>query len=180
MLITALCKQRQIVASAKALPRALDNDHVNRVVVLRPFHSSADLARRFVVDRVQALGTIQQQTGNTRCGAVWLNLQGRKLRHHTFLQSRVAQQDIALNRARAKFNRLNNADGNATVIALSLKLLRGLALSGMLRTSSARREQLINQWLAAARILLEVPPVSRSTLVLNRSSSSDQAITFKL
>ena len=84
------------------------------------------------------------------------------------------------NRVRAKFNRINNADGNATVIAPSLELLRGLALSGVLRTSSARREQLIKQWVTAARTLLEVPPASQSTLARKRSSSSDQAITVKL
>ena len=78
------------------------------------------------------------------------------------------------------FFALRERPGYATVIALSLELLRGFALSGVLRTSNARREQLINQWVTAARILLEVPPVSPSTQALASSSSSDQVITVKL
>lgn len=54
--------------------------------------------------------------------------------------------------------------GYATVMALSLELLRGLALSGVLRTSTARREQLIKQWVTCAKILLDVPPPLPSAL----------------
>lgn len=42
----------------------------------------------------------------------------------------------------------------AAVVALSLEFLRGLALSGVLRGSPARRQQLIAQWIRATRILL--------------------------
>lgn len=42
----------------------------------------------------------------------------------------------------------------AAVIAMSLEFLRGLAVSGVLRSSAARRQQLITQWVAAAKLLL--------------------------
>lgn len=71
------------------------------------------------------------------------------------------------------FCMLRDRSGYATVIALSLELLRGLALSGVLRTSSARREQLIKQWVMAARILLEAPPASPSAEEIRRLSSGD-------
>ena len=58
--------------------------------------------------------------------------------------------------------------GCAVVIALSLELLRGLALSGVLRTSNARREQLIKQWVKAAGLLLEVPPALASSAPIKR------------
>lgn len=74
------------------------------------------------------------------------------------------------------FFTLRERPGCATVIALSVELLRGLALSGVLRTSSARREQLIQQWVTAARILLEVPPVSLLAPAIKGSLSGGQVI----
>lgn len=62
------------------------------------------------------------------------------------------------------FHPFRDQPGYATVIALSLELLRGLALSGVLRTSTARREQLIKQWVIAAKILLDAPPALPSAL----------------
>ena len=45
----------------------------------------------------------------------------------------------------------------ATVMAMPLEFLRGLALSSVLRSSPARRQQLIAQWAHAARILMDAP-----------------------
>ena len=45
----------------------------------------------------------------------------------------------------------------AAVVAMTLEFLRGLALSSVLR-SPVKRQQLITQWVRAARILLETMP----------------------
>ena len=43
----------------------------------------------------------------------------------------------------------------STVMAMTMEYLRGLALSGVLRTSTERRRQLVAEWIRAAKILLE-------------------------
>lgn len=48
--------------------------------------------------------------------------------------------------------------GHASVVAMTVEFLRGLALSGVLRRSPARRRQLIAQWIWAAKILLDHRP----------------------
>lgn len=53
------------------------------------------------------------------------------------------------------FAELSERPGCAVVVALSLEFLRGLALSGVLRRSPARRMRLIDDWVRAARSLLE-------------------------
>lgn len=72
---------------------------------------------------------------------------------------------------------LRERSGYDAVVALSLELLRGLALSGVLRTSSARREQLINQWVTAASVLLDVMPASPLADEVGRLTSGDQPLT---
>jgi AcrR family transcriptional regulator len=41
------------------------------------------------------------------------------------------------------------------VMAMTMEYLRGLALSGVLRTSTERRKQLVAEWISAAKILLD-------------------------
>ena len=41
------------------------------------------------------------------------------------------------------------------VVAMTVEFLRGLALSGVLRSSPARRQQLIAQWIHVARVLMQ-------------------------
>lgn len=48
-----------------------------------------------------------------------------------------------------------NQLGKSPVIAMTLEFLRGLALSGVLRTSPVRRQQLISQWITVARTIME-------------------------
>lgn len=43
----------------------------------------------------------------------------------------------------------------AAVIAMTMEYLRGLALSGILRTSNERRQQLLGHWIQTTRMLLE-------------------------
>lgn len=45
--------------------------------------------------------------------------------------------------------------GASAAIAMTLEFLRGLALSGVLRTSPVRRQQLISQWVTVARNIME-------------------------
>lgn len=49
----------------------------------------------------------------------------------------------------------SNPTAQATVMAMTMEYLRGLALSGVLRSSTERRQQLIAEWVRAAKILLE-------------------------
>lgn len=53
------------------------------------------------------------------------------------------------------FAQVRDKPGYAPVVAMTLEFLRGLAISGVLRRSPARRQQLIGQWIWAARLLLE-------------------------
>ena len=48
--------------------------------------------------------------------------------------------------------------GYAVVVALSVEFVRGLALSGILRTDPSRRELLLRHWIDAATLLLDRPP----------------------
>lgn len=54
----------------------------------------------------------------------------------------------------ALFAPVAHQPGQAAVRALTVELLRGLALSGVLRRSATRREGLVQQWVQAARLLL--------------------------
>ncbi|MDG5978200.1 TetR family transcriptional regulator [Hydrogenophaga taeniospiralis CCUG 15921] len=55
------------------------------------------------------------------------------------------------------FAATSDRPANATVMALTNEFVRGLALSSVLR-SPVRRQQLLAQWIRAARILLEQLP----------------------
>jgi AcrR family transcriptional regulator len=56
------------------------------------------------------------------------------------------------------FAPVRDRPGYEVVVELSLEFLRGLALSGVLRRSPARRNRLLMQWVWAARILLDRDP----------------------
>jgi AcrR family transcriptional regulator len=56
------------------------------------------------------------------------------------------------------FSASNARPAQAAVVALTLEFLRGLAVSGILRNSSVRRQQMIAQWVRATKILLETMP----------------------
>lgn len=56
------------------------------------------------------------------------------------------------------FAEVRDRPGYAVVVALSLELLRGLALSGVLRKGATRRARLIDDWVRAARPLLDGGP----------------------
>lgn len=55
------------------------------------------------------------------------------------------------------FDPLAHRPGCATVIALSLEFIRGLAITGILRGNADRRERLLARWIAAAAVLLDTP-----------------------
>lgn len=55
----------------------------------------------------------------------------------------------------ALFSAAADKPARAAVMAMTMEYLRGLALSSVLRSSPARRQQLIAQWARAAKILLE-------------------------
>jgi len=57
----------------------------------------------------------------------------------------------------ALFAPLAHHPGAATVAALSVEFLRGLALSSLLKSDPARREQLIDDWIQSAAMLLDKP-----------------------
>jgi AcrR family transcriptional regulator len=56
------------------------------------------------------------------------------------------------------FSASNARPAQAAVVALTLEFLRGLAVSGVLRNSPVRRQQMIAQWVRATKILLETLP----------------------
>ena len=53
------------------------------------------------------------------------------------------------------FSASNDQPAQAAVVAMTLEFLRGLAVSGVLRSSPVRRQQLIAQWIRATKVLLE-------------------------
>ena len=53
------------------------------------------------------------------------------------------------------FSSSNEQPAQAAVVAMTLEFLRGLAVSGVLRNSPVRRQQMIAQWIRATKILLE-------------------------
>jgi AcrR family transcriptional regulator len=53
------------------------------------------------------------------------------------------------------FSSVADRPGHDAVIAMTTEFLRGFVLSGVLRRSSARRQQMISQWVRATKILLE-------------------------
>lgn len=56
------------------------------------------------------------------------------------------------------FSASNPRPAQAAVVAMTLEFLRGLAVSGVLRDSPVRRQQMIAQWVRATKILLERMP----------------------
>ncbi|AMR80708.1 TetR/AcrR family transcriptional regulator [Cupriavidus nantongensis] len=56
------------------------------------------------------------------------------------------------------FEASDSSPMQASVIAMTIEFLRGLALSGVLRGSPVRRQQLIGQWIQATKLLLETTP----------------------
>ena len=56
---------------------------------------------------------------------------------------------------KALFSASNDQPAQAAVVAMTLEFLRGLAVSGVLRSSPVRRQQMIAQWIRATKILLE-------------------------
>ena len=53
------------------------------------------------------------------------------------------------------FSASTDQPAQTMVVAMTLEFLRGLALSGVLRSSPARQQQLVAQWIRATKILLE-------------------------
>ncbi|MFW2829014.1 TetR/AcrR family transcriptional regulator [Sphingomonas sp. TX0543] len=58
----------------------------------------------------------------------------------------------------ALFAPIAHLPGCATVIALTLELVRGIAVSGVLRSDTDHRHRLLRHWIDAARLLLHQPP----------------------
>lgn len=82
-----------------------------------------------------------------------------ELRATLIAAERGARKDI--DRVLAEvFSAVRDRPGYSAVVALSYEFVRGLALSGVLRRGSARRNQLIGQWVWAARILLDQQPTT--------------------
>lgn len=57
----------------------------------------------------------------------------------------------------ALFASTSDQPGHAEVMALTMEFVRGLALSGVLRSSPLKRQQLLGQWIRASKLLLETP-----------------------
>jgi AcrR family transcriptional regulator len=77
------------------------------------------------------------------------------LRAMLLLAERKARKDSE-RVVQALFNTTADRPAQAAVVAMTLEFLRGLALSSVLR-SPVKRQQLIAQWVRAARILLDTP-----------------------
>jgi AcrR family transcriptional regulator len=58
------------------------------------------------------------------------------------------------------FAPLADRPGAATVAALTVEVVRGLAVSGILRGDPDRQEGLLRQWIAAASVLLDAAPAA--------------------
>lgn len=56
------------------------------------------------------------------------------------------------------FDASDSSPMQASVMAMTIEFLRGLALSGVLRGSPVRRQQLIGHWIQATKLLLETTP----------------------
>ncbi|ULX50863.1 hypothetical protein A9P79_02540 [Cupriavidus taiwanensis] len=56
------------------------------------------------------------------------------------------------------FDASDSSPMQASVMAMTIEFLRGLALSGVLRGSPVRRQQLIGHWIQATKLLLETKP----------------------
>lgn len=56
------------------------------------------------------------------------------------------------------FGPLRDRPAYATVVALTIEFVRGLALAGVLRNNRTRRNRLLDQWVWAVRILLDQQP----------------------
>ncbi|UDM53886.1 TetR/AcrR family transcriptional regulator [Cupriavidus sp. MP-37] len=56
------------------------------------------------------------------------------------------------------FGASDSSPMQASVMAMTTEYLRGLALSGVLRGSPVRRQQLIGHWIQATKLLLETKP----------------------
>lgn len=57
----------------------------------------------------------------------------------------------------ALFSPLDDRPGCADVAALTLELVRGMALSGVLRRDATHRDDLLRGWIDAARLILDHP-----------------------
>lgn len=55
----------------------------------------------------------------------------------------------------ALFSASGDEPAKVSVMAMTVEFLRGLALSGVLRSSPTRRQQLLTQWIEMTRLLLE-------------------------
>lgn len=77
-----------------------------------------------------------------------------ELRQALAAAERSARQDSE-RVLRALFAPVSGRPGFETVVALTAEFLRGLALSGVLRRSPPRRQQLVAQWVRSARLLLD-------------------------
>lgn len=55
------------------------------------------------------------------------------------------------------FAAVSDRPGYQAVVSLSIELARGLALSDVLRRDPLRREQLVEQWIGAARLMIDHP-----------------------
>src|SRR5207244_1978317 len=77
----ALAELRQVVATAKALARALDHDDVHLRLRIGPLDGGPNLAGRRIVDRVQALGAVEQQSRDAWIAGVLLDIQGAVVGH---------------------------------------------------------------------------------------------------
>jgi len=60
------------------------------------------------------------------------------------------------------FGSLRERPAYASVVALTVEFVRGLALAGVLRSNRTRRGRLLDEWIWAIRILLDQKPVVSS------------------
>lgn len=78
--------------------------------------------------------------------------------HNLHAALRIAEREARAERDRVLarlFAPVADRPGCASVVALSLEFVRGLAVSGVLRTNPAQRHALLHHWIRAAELLLD-------------------------
>jgi hypothetical protein len=77
----AFAVEGQIVAAAKALSRALDDDDMDLLVGVGPLHGLSDFTGSGLVDGIQPFGSVEQQAGDARVVAIFVDTQGAVFGH---------------------------------------------------------------------------------------------------
>jgi hypothetical protein len=77
----AFTELAEVVAAAKSLAGTFDHDDVNCLLIVGPLHRRAKLSRCLIVDRIEALGPVEQQSSDARIGCIRFDAQGAEGGH---------------------------------------------------------------------------------------------------